>query len=290
MPGSLNIPRQSALRDAVATWLGLSTLMNPMQLENVRGYDTNKEKAMKCILSVPPCPVQCAEKGNRCFPPLNPNPNTKQKTRHAVLLNNTRNGYLYESLLLLPLDRSIPKGLRMTVMYSAELSEMVVIFPTGFVNQREFEFERVRRMWTALRLLLLRKPVSKLILCGHSEGCVLAQMMAFYMYLLLDDVVMRSYLSRTFVVGSGAYMWAMLDEAGLIKIAFARRLKFFKEPADPYLFMKSDQDKKLVAIGDRTLPSHKSMSIDKHDFRGSYEPLIHEYLWKEEMRRPLSKG
>ena len=200
----------------IKTWWGLQTLDGFGRIKGPVSYSENPEIAKKCFTAKKPelCDLNdCVLKKERCFP----KDTSVWTVPGSSKINNTLTFELFTlkvSMLIYTLPQAFNRYLR--ILESDD--QVVVHFQSGdIINVYDPEIQQ-----TLDEVIeLLNYSIKPVVLCGHSFGCVMAQVFACKLLDLKKDI------SKVYIVGSAAYQWATFRQVNNFINAYYPRFMFF---------------------------------------------------------------
>jgi hypothetical protein len=121
-------------------------------------------------------------------------------------------------------DKRNPDGHEIVINVLENKDRAVVLFP---ISQRLDYDQLIQLIPNESKIELIEKIESLIksknlvVLCGHSMGCVLAQIFG------LELIIRGLAKENVFVVGSGAFMWASKPIVDMFQTVFSNRFQFF---------------------------------------------------------------
>lgn len=203
-------------------------------------YDT-KEGAEVCLSKMVrqsgDCPNVCNKtQSGRCVPVLKGDPDPEDKT---LRFNNSMTFDLYEQIGIIECERSGDILSNAYALYSDDSKNIIIPFRIGTIRRREVVLHFARFFFQSLLAFLFDQvksgkldDVNAIIMCGHSEGGVLAEALALLLmnhepyyrtppqYIndsfpdlrsVIDDV-----LKKVFLITTGTHLWMSREEMDLI--------------------------------------------------------------------------
>jgi hypothetical protein len=208
---------------AVAAWAGiyspLSTAYVGDETKKPLQYST-KEKAEVCMKRTPQnCLAESSCKkmtSGRCLPK-----DTIVSTDGKVRLNNsvTYDVYVEVDRVSITDDDGI-KINDVPLMHSESTNILVVPFRTGKVRTLHALQSESFAYYEALKPTLLTHEAAQIVLCGHSEGGVTAEVVA---YICAEDPDMEGVIGKMYMVNSGNHLWMNSEQRDAIKGKFDGR-------------------------------------------------------------------
>ena len=221
----------SELVGAVVAFCGIYAPLSPPysfmpDLSSKPIASSTKTTALRCVATDECPPDTCERKrSGRCLPSKD---HQLDREPGTVQLNNTITGDLYASVDVLEIlgenyANNVP------VMFSRDSNAMVLPFRTGQVRARDLILADANAFLDQLCGLLETSEYGNpgsLVLCGHSEGGVLAEAMA--VACTQSSRFMAAYdIRRVFLVATGAHLWMARSERDLVERWFSNRFASF---------------------------------------------------------------
>jgi hypothetical protein len=285
--------------DAVKIWWGLQVVDNYIGQYQPVYYSDNPETARRCFTTTdesgcrddPECIWRPALK--KCVPKSQ----SKWVNPHESVIND---GYSYnlfrltENITFLPKSTN-PRALPMVIVdrdirilqYS---STTVIHFPTGMVIDISLENEIINNIVLKIKNFLDENET--VVLCGHSMGCVVAQMVGLQLITLFPNVD----INNLYIVGSAPYQWATRHQVNTFLKAFYEKSMFFgicnrDNQCDMFLYERASPQRTTfffpLIIVSENLSGEKVMDLhDNKKFHNSKMVSMHNWS----IYRPLIKS
>ena len=277
----------------VKNWINIQNLsfwnIGQTYLMNKKNDECSLKEIDNCVSDICDKYFSKSTKTEKCV--------AKERIKEFVnnaIINNRKQQIKYK-LIHIKLD--VELGMYYYVLEQINTNNCYILFSSGNVMSKEDLYNRLRiKFYKEAKEYIEALPYENIILCGHSLGCVLAQIIGL-------EIIKENYnffKERVWIIGSAPFLWLDMDKEEFNRltkdrmIIFASFVKRGHEIPDIFLYKGSkelDQSKIIVIVRkgkeiiDKKLFNKNNSVYEKfdldsqifktyHNWKESYEPYL----------------
>lgn len=288
------------LNDAIMSWWGLQNVgmweFDDEKRQKNIGYAENTTDSMDCFNTEDENECELKQPLCRWSRGCLPSQYKSSFPEIGAKINSKFDGTLFTLTFFIEIEMNVFEKIVKIISVFETQDKAVIVFPTGgIINDMEeiIPEKDQKRLLTKIRELIKKKKM--VILCGHSMGCVLAQMFG----VKLMDIIKEKDNFVLYIVGSGAYKWTSQANIDIFEKVYINRCKFFGSKlfdededevfADSFLLegegdifettLLDDEDaRKPSILNDKTIEEYIFDDDGIHDWDVYYNKQIKEYM------------